>query len=98
MFCSSHDFPGFSIFHTTPRCNLLPQPLTIPPTPNHRTIPGSTTTASAVQSFEVSRQLEIDQKLILLSQLTHKISFFSAAAIAAIFCHGHRPSPDKKIG
>jgi hypothetical protein len=33
MFCSSHDFPGFSIFH---RCNLLSQPSTIPPTPNHK--------------------------------------------------------------
>jgi hypothetical protein len=71
------------------RCNLLPRPLTIPPTPNHLIIPGATTTASGVQSFEVSRQLEVGLKLILLTQLTRKFSFFSSAAIAAIFCHGH---------
>jgi hypothetical protein len=39
--------------------------LTIPPTPNHLIIPGATTTAGGVQSFKVSRQLEVDLKLIL---------------------------------
>jgi hypothetical protein len=52
-----------------------------PPTPNHRTIPGATTTASGVQSFKVSGQREVGQKFNLPTQLTQKNVFFTLAAI-----------------